>query len=417
MTWMQGEIRRVAQVSLGKMLQTSRKSENSFRASYVSAVAVQDRGLDHHAFKTMYFEPDEAEKLAIRKDDVLVVEGGSVGRSAYIESDLKEVYFQNSINRIRPYKGKSTGKFLFYVMSHLVSSGTVENACNKATIMHLTAEKLARLPLSIPPLEQQRAIADFLDRETAEIDAFIADQERLIELLTERRTATITHAVTKGLDPSVPMRDSGIPWLGEIPAHWQAMRFSHFVRINAGQVDPRDESYRDMTLIAPNHVESWTGRIRFKETAAEQGADSGKYFAHAGQVIFSKIRPTLMKTVIATENVLCSADMYALSTKSSVMSNEYLAVLLRSMPFHDYARDQSMRVAMPKLNHETLNAAVFPVPSLNEQAEVLRMLRATTSGLDGMIADARQAIELSKERRAALISAAVTGQIDVRTNG
>ncbi len=276
-----------------------------------------------------------------------------------------------------------------------------------------SAMKSIQMP--VPPLEEQRAIADFLDRETAEIDAFIADQERLIELLTERRTATITHAVTKGLDPSAPMRDSGIPWLGQIPAHWQLLRFSHFASINSGQVDPRGVDYRDMVLIAPNHVESWTGKIKYMETAAEQGADSGKYYARKGQVIFSKIRPTLMKTVIAPKDVLCSADMYAISCSYRFISNEYLAAYLRSTPFHDYARDQSMRVAMPKLNHETLNAAVIPVPPRHEQDAVIRELVNVSSELDSLISDAKRAIELSKERRAALISAAVTGQIDVRT--
>lgn len=270
------------------------------------------------------------------------------------------------------------------------------------------------LPIPVAPLEEQNAVVDFLDRETAAIDAFIADQEVLVALLAERRAATISYAVTNGLVPTAPRKESGVDWLGSVPAHWTVNRFSRCVQINEGQVDPEKTPYVDMVLIAPNHVQSGTGVLVGRESAGAQGAVSGKYLARQGQVIYSKIRPALAKVVIAPSPCLCSADMYALDANPRALSNQFLKWILLSRAFTDYAIDQSARVAMPKLNHETLKAAPIWYPPLTEQRAIVDYLDRETSQIDGAIADAREAIALSKERRFALISAAVTGKIDVR---
>jgi type I restriction enzyme S subunit len=275
--------------------------------------------------------------------------------------------------------------------------------------------QIALLALPLPRLDEQRAISLFLDRETAEIDAFIADQEELTRLLTERRAATISHAVTKGLDSTVPMRDSGIEWLGEVPAHWTVNRLSRCVSINEGQVNPEIEPYVDMVLIAPNHVTSRTGQLGALESAREQSAESGKYLVRQGQVIYSKIRPALAKVVIAPFDCLCSADMYGLSSRESrQVSQEYLKWMMLSQTFTDYAVDQSARVAMPKLNQDTLGAAPVWYPELHEQETIVSWIEGELAAFDAALLDARKAIALSRERRAALISAAVTGKIDVR---
>jgi type I restriction enzyme S subunit len=280
----------------------------------------------------------------------------------------------------------------------------------------IRSHDFSNIPLAQPPLSEQRAISSYLDHETSEIDAFIGDQEELIELLKERRAATITQSVTKGLDEDAEMKDSGVEWLGKVPAHWTINKFGRCVRISSGQVDPRVEPFSSMVLIAPNHVESGTGKLLGLETAEEQGADSGKYEVAKGHLIYSKIRPNLMKVVTAPVDCLCSADMYGLNADPSQITNDFLKLLLLSRPFHDYAVDQSMRVAMPKLNHDTLKAVPLWFPSLEEQETIVKHVEYELDEIDAAIADAKEAIELSKERRAALISAAVTGKIDVRNH-
>jgi type I restriction enzyme S subunit len=146
-----------------------------------------------------------------------------------------------------------------------------------STFMELSTDDLKSLTVPCPGVRQQRAIADYLDRETARLDGLVLAKERVLGLLAEKRRALITGAVTRGLDPCAPLRDSGIPCLGKIPAHWATSKFSWSVFIIEGQVDPELEPYLSMMLVAPNHIESGTGKLTSRETAAEQAAMSGKY--------------------------------------------------------------------------------------------------------------------------------------------
>lgn len=284
----------------------------------------------------------------------------------------------------------------------------------QATIQNVSAERYGNLPIPLPNVVEQRTIVGFLDRETAKIDALIGKQEQLIATLREDRIATITHAVTKGLDPNVEMKDSGVEWLGEIPAHWKVSRFSRHVAINEGQVDPRLSEYSDMPLIAPNHIESRTGRLLAVETASEQGADSGKYYVNSGQIIYSKIRPNLAKVTVAPCDTLCSADMYGLEPDKSIVSPTFLFYEILSTPFTDYVVDSSMRVAMPKVNRESLGAAPLWIPTLQEQVDIAEFLQRRIASMDLLHAKSEQMIETLREYRSALITDAVTGKIDVR---
>jgi type I restriction enzyme S subunit len=274
-------------------------------------------------------------------------------------------------------------------------------------------DHLSSLPVLFPSLDEQAAIAAFLDRETAKIDALVVEQERLIALLKEKRQAVISHAVTKGLNPHAPMKDSGIEWLGEIPAHWEVMKFVRAVSIAEGQVDPKEHPYSEMVLIAPNHIQSGTGRLLALETASEQNAESGKYQAQAGDVIYSKIRPSLAKSAVAPLDCLCSADMYPLKPRSRLRA-EFLNYFILSPAFTAWATLESERVAMPKINREKLNEVMLAIPPLIEQDAIVGLISEATGRFDDLEAEAQAAITLLQERRAALISAAVTGKIDVR---
>lgn len=266
----------------------------------------------------------------------------------------------------------------------------------------------------LPPENEQILIGEFLNRETARIDKLIAEKQTFIKLLKEKRQALISHVVTKGLYPNVKMKDSGIEWIGDVPEHWELIKFSHFVSIRNGQVDPTEEPWNNFILIAPNHVESSSGRILKKETAREQGADSGKYLCKKGEVIYSKIRPALAKACICEdEETICSADMYPLNCDARML-NEYLLWLILSNEFTRYAILESDRVAMPKINRESLAKIKFPVPPVSEQISALNFIHENTSRLEKIIEETNTSIDLLKEHRTALISATVTGKIDVR---
>jgi type I restriction enzyme S subunit len=272
---------------------------------------------------------------------------------------------------------------------------------------------IKRMPLVIPSMAEQLGIVNFLDHETARIDALITEQQRLIELLHEKRQTVISHAVTKGLNPDVPMKDSGVEWLGEVPEHWVVCNFQRFVQIAEGQVDPKQSPFADMPLIAPNHIQSGTGQLLGLETAAQQGAESGKYICNEGDVIYSKIRPSLRKACIAPCACLTSADMYPLRAHGR-LSNEFLFRFLLSEPFSALAIVESERVAMPKINRDSLKSVALAIPPASEQEDICQFIMVHSTTLDALMVEAQEAIVLLSERRSALISAAVTGQIDVR---
>lgn len=275
-------------------------------------------------------------------------------------------------------------------------------------------EDFRRLPLLLPPYKEQVKISVFLDYETAKIDNLIEKQQQLIELLKEKRQAVISHAVTKGLNPDVPMKDSGVEWLGEVPEHWKLIKFSHCVSIRSGQVDPRKFPYCDYWLIAPNHIVSGEGRIINLETAKDQGADSGKYLCRTGEVIYSKIRPALVKACLSpSDTVLSSADMYPMTSYNG-LTNNFLLLYLLSDVFTRFAVNQADRVAMPKINRESLSDCKIPVPPIDEQEKIYSHAREALEKLDVLLQKSQLTIEFFQERRTALISAAVTGKIDVR---
>ena len=307
-------------------------------------------------------------------------------------------------------RNETDTRFYYYWLS--VQTDYLQILGRGSTFMELSTDELKSLNISHPSLQFQRTIADYLDCETARLDALVAAKERVLGLLAEKRRALITRAVTRGLDSDTPLRDSGIPWLGKIPAHWKTSKFTWSIFITEGQVDPEIEPYVNMPLIAPNHIEPETGRLLFTETAADQGAISGKYLCQRGDVIYSKIRPALRKATIAVEQCLCSADMYPLRSREDLRP-EFVLFILLSDPFSTWAVLESNRVAMPKINRESLGGIRIPLPPSDEQCTIIEYIAEQVAKLDNVRASTEHTIALLKERRGALIAAAVKGQIKV----
>ncbi|TET44554.1 restriction endonuclease subunit S [candidate division TA06 bacterium] len=350
--------------------------------------------------------------IQVREGDLLITKDGTIGKVAIVREAPDKACLNSGIFLIRPVTNGLTTAFLYWLMQSDSFTRYMEYSKSGATISHLYQNVFVEFAFPIPSVKEQRTIAEFLNRETAHIDGLIEKKRRQIGLLREKRAALISHAVTKGLNPDVKMKDSGMEWLGEIPVHWEIRRMKHVLFIRGGQVDPRVQQYAAMLLIAPNHIETRTGRILSAATAEDQGALSSKYVFRTGDVLYSKIRPELSKACIAPENGICSADMYAMVPKRGYVSN-YLLYLLLSDVFTKLAVDESMRVAMPKINREDLGEVRFPFPPESEQLGIARYLDRSTVPLDEFISRIRSSIDLLREYRTALIAAAVTGKIDV----
>ncbi len=275
----------------------------------------------------------------------------------------------------------------------------LEAAGQGTTFIELSRDRLRAERIPLPDLPTQKAIADFLDRETARIDRLIEKKQRLLEVLAEGLAALREEATT----PAEMIFEEMIP-------------FRWVCRIAEGQVDPTDPRWTNQPLIAPNHIQSATGRLLQVETAEEQGAISGKYAYPAGTVLYSKIRPALAKACIAPQSGMCSADMYPILPDKRLLP-EFLLVQLLSRKFTDWATLESMRVAMPKINRETLGNYRLWVPDRQVQFDLLTRFQAAQAAREPVFDKVAASIERLQEFRAALITAAVTGQIDVATWG
>ena len=273
----------------------------------------------------------------------------------------------------------------------------------------------------LPPRGEQLQIAAFLDRETAKIDALIAEQQRLIELLQEKRQAVISHAVTKGLNSDVPMKDSGIEWLGEVPQHWHVVPLHRIVQerrpITYGivQPGPPDETGRFM-IRNQDFTNGWANpESVFRVSEAVENPykrarmkPNDLIMTIVGAVGSIGVIPEWLDGANTTQNIARIAIDAAKSDFRYIASVLQGPVGTRNVEFYSKGSVQT------SLNLEHVRLFWVTVPPLEEQFAIVELIESKTSGLDALTAEAARGVELLQERRTALISAAVTGQIDVR---
>ena len=288
----------------------------------------------------------------------------------------------------------------------------------------INASDLVSIKITLPPIPEQQTIAAFLDRETAKIDALIAEQQRLIDLLKEKRQAVISHAVTKGLNPNAPMKDSGVEWLGEVPEHWGVKKLRHIAKIVRG-ASPRPAG--DPKFFSP---ENFDGNCTPWVTVAEITKDLSPYltevseyltplgvtqsqFFESGTLIFTNSGATLGVPKILAIN--CCANDGVLVFKDLSHEIKILFAYYFLMTTTERLRTEMKQGGgQPNLNTDLVKNIGFAVPPISEQSTIVNFLDNENAKLDALTAEAQTAITLLQERRTALISAAVTGKIDVR---
>ncbi|OQZ07364.1 MAG: hypothetical protein B6D36_00305 [Planctomycetes bacterium UTPLA1] len=279
-------------------------------------------------------------------------------------------------------------------------------------------ESVGSMVIPTPPLEEQRAIVSFLDRETAQIDALIAEQERLIELLKEKRQAVISHAVTKGLDPDVPMKDSGVEWLGKVPAHWEVRRLGSLASIVRG-ASPRPAG--DTRYFHGNHT-PWVTVAEItkddnadlsetREFLTEEGAKFSRLFRR-GTLIYSNSGATLGVPKILRLDACANDGVVGFENLSTELTTAFLYHYLSALT--QTIREMVKQGAgQPNLNTDIVKTTAISLPPMDEQVAICAYVGEIVSEFNALGIEAERAIELLKERRTALITAAVTGQIDV----
>ncbi|OZB84618.1 MAG: hypothetical protein B7X28_00040 [Halothiobacillus sp. 13-55-253] len=312
-----------------------------------------------------------------------------------------------------------SGPFLFWWLDSNYQN--IRNMAGGDLRDGLNLELLGNIRCPLPTPDEQTKITAFLDRETAKIDELVAEQQRLMELLKEKRQAIISHAVTKGLNPDAPMKPSGIEWLGDVPQAWIVIKLGRAVFMQEGP-GLRNWQFTDegtRVICVTNITESGIDFTRLEKfiSTVEYNSSYRHFTVQRGDVLLSSSGNSWGKVAIyhGDEEVILNTSTIRINeTEASPLKRDYIAILLQS----DMVREQ-LGLAMtgscqPNFGPTHLNSIMVAIPEQDEQSAIVEYLSIETYKLDTLITEAQRAIDLLQERRTALISAAVTGQIDVR---
>lgn len=314
--------------------------------------------------------------------------------------------------------------YLVYLFSSEGYFKHTGNVARGTTMQRISRGLLGNIRVIVPPLSEQQKIAQFLDHETAKIDTLIEKQQRLIELLKEKRQAVISHAVTKGLNPNAPMKDSGVEWLGEVPEHWEISQIKYLCYVNDGnhgEEYPKDSDYTveqdGVPFIRGGNMSNFaiTNNDMLYITKTKNNSMRKGRLA-AGDILFMN-RGEIGKLALISEEYAGSnlnSQIAYLRCLNGKVNNKYLLYFLASDYILNLLLSMKMGSVLTQFPIGNLLEIRVPLPIISEQQKIANFLNLETIKFDTLIEKANSAIELMQERRTALISAAVTGKIDVR---
>ena len=308
-------------------------------------------------------------------------------------------------------------KYVVYMLSSAHYLAFMEAQCRGGTRDRVSRSFLGGVRVPLPPLGDQIAIAAFLDQETGKIDALVVEQERLIALLKEKRQAVISQAVTKGLNPNAPMKASGIEWLGQVPAHWEVKRLKYLgeaiIGLTYEPANVTDES-NGLLVLRSSNVQG--GKITFDDNVYVSSVVPSKLITQVGDILICSRNGS---RALIGKNATIDAGAAGLTfgafmTVFRSQFNGYLSCVFNS-PLFEFQSGAFLTSTINQLTVGILNDFEVPFPPSIERDQIASFISRETEKLNTLITEAAQAISLLRERRAALISAAVTGKIDVRS--
>lgn len=382
-----------------------------------------DGSLDPNTFRSLPYHI--AQSYLLQEGDILLARSGAtVGKSFLFKSEFGTSCFAGYLIRARSNKSKLNPKFAYWFFQSESYWKYVSGSQIQATIQNVSAEKYGDLYLSVPEIQDQGQIANFLDHETTKIDILIAKQEKLIELLKEKRQAVISHAVTKGLNPNVPMKDSGVEWLGGVPEHWTVIKLKHLTTLFeqgwSPQCDSRTAEPHEYGILKVGCV------------------NGGKFRALENKALPSELEPRLQYLIQKNDLLISRANTKELVGSAAVIDEDYPNLILcdklyrlrftRAVSAEMVALYLSIGVvreqielsttgashSMQNIGQDTIKELFYLLPPIDEAHNILKDIAKSNTKFDSLISKAESAIQLMQERRATLISAAVTGKIDVR---
>jgi len=351
----------------------------------------------------------ELQRHELLPGDIVMARRGELGRAAMVTEAAEGWLCGTGSLRVRLDNSKADPRFVFWAMRTRQVSDWLSLESVGTTMENMSGESLSGLPMLLPPLPTQRAIAGYLDRETKRLDELVRAKEGLLELVAEKRRALITRAVTRGLNPKPPLRDSGIPWLGLIPAHWEIERSKWLLT----ERDERSTTGAE-EMLTVSHITGVTPRSEKDVNMFEAETNEGYKLCQPGDLVINTLWAWMGAMGTARVPGMVS-PAYNVYTPGPRLTSYYVGALVRIPVFAQEAIRFSKGVWSSRLRlyPEGLYEIWFPVPPLAEQRAIVAHIATETAKLDALRASAERTIALLKERRSALISAAVTGKIAI----
>lgn len=360
--------------------------------------------------------------IHLKQGDLLITKDGTIGKLAVVNCLPEKATLNSGIFLIRPIDCAYSTKYMYWILSSHVFASFLDLYKTGSTINHLYQEVFGNFCFPSPCLEEQAKIANFLEYETSKIDALIAKQEKQIELLKEQRQAVISHAVTKGLNPAAPMKDSGIEWLGQIPAHWEMQKLKRLASLELSNVDKHTVEGERLVRVC-NYVDVYYNDEITEDMELLNASASNEQIERLtlkkGDVIITKDSETPNDIAIPAivkndlEGIVCGYHLAVIRPQPDICGN----FLFRQFQ-SQYVRFCFLGLANGLTRYGLGKYAIanikFAMPPYQEQLKIAAFLDSETAKIAAIIDNAKKAIELLKEHRSALISAAVTGKIDVR---
>lgn len=400
---------------LTRRIPTEEQCERLSRATQVSFLPMEAIGEQGEINITTIRELDDVKTGYVQffDGDVIVAKITPCfenGKGALVHSLLNGVGYGTTELHVLSPGPEINGRFLYYVTASVPFRKLGEANMTGAAGQKRVPEDFVRdYRAPMLSLSKQKAIADYLDQETAKIDELIATKERLLGILSEKRRALITRAVTRGLNPDAPLKDSGIPWLGKIPEHWETERAKWLFQ----ERDERSETGEE-ELLTVSHITGVTPRSEKDVNMFEAETTEGYKRCFAGDLIINTLWAWMGAMGVSKVNGIVS-PAYNVYTPCNRLDPIYVDALVRMPAFAQEATRYSKGVWSSRLRlyPEGFYEIYLPVPPLPEQRAIVAFIQQETIKIDDLRAAAERTIVLLKERRAASITAAVTGRIEV----
>lgn len=416
----QGKVGYFFDVQLGKMLDGKRISGNHL-APYVRNQDVQWWKVNTESLHLMDFDAEDRVKYRLRVGDVLVCEGGQPGRSAIWTEAEFDCYYQKAIHRLRPRDARILPKYFVYFMETAALAGGFADTAS--TISHLTAEELRAYPILAPPGRTQRAIVGFLDHHTARIDALIAKKRRLLELLEEKRRVITNGAITgheKGSRRKHPERIEGI---SSIPGHWSTSRlgFEAVVKARLGWKGLKASEYTDegpILLSTPNIKGENIDWVNVNHISEYRYLESLEIALQEGDVLLAKDGFTLGTCNMVRHlpgPATVNSSIAVIRPTGGRLTSEYLLLFLKSHYMQSLFVKMRDGMDILHLFQEDIRKFDILLPPVEEQDRIASFIKSQNETFRSRAQTIEKQIGLLQEKRSALITAAVTGQLDVST--